>query len=96
MNTEIVQFEVSQDVLAALNTGAIDLGKRIRVLAAIAFFQEKQLSLGKAAEFSGLNRLEFMDLLSRKGIVIFDYDESALSTELEGIAELERNARNHQ
>jgi len=60
----------------------------IRLRAAIAYFQEKRLSLGKAAELAGINRLEFMDILASKGIVIFDYDESELEVELRGIAHL--------
>ena len=88
MSTETITLEVSQDMLAALKMGATDLGERIRLLAAIAFFQEKQLSLSKAAELAGINRLTFMDLLTQRGIVVFDYDESALITDLAGIAEL--------
>jgi predicted HTH domain antitoxin len=91
MSTETITLEVSQDVLAALKMGANDLGEQLRLLAAIAFFQNKQLSLGKAAELAGLNRLAFIDLLAQKGIVAFDYDESALQTDLAGIAELRDN-----
>ena len=91
MSTETITLEVSQDVLAALKMGANDLGEQLRLLAAIAFFQNKQLSLGKAAELAGLNRLVFIDLLAQKGIVAFDYDESALQTDLAGIAELADN-----
>jgi predicted HTH domain antitoxin len=88
MSNETITFEVSQDILAALKMGATDLSQQLRLLAAIAFFQNKQLSLGKAAELAGLNRLVFMDLLAQKGIVVFDYDESALQTDLAGLAEL--------
>lgn len=88
MSTETITLEVSQDILAALKMGATDLGYHLRVLAAITFFQEKQLSLGKAAELAGLNRLAFIDLLTQKGVVVFDYDESALQTDLTGLAEL--------
>ncbi|MEO0378326.1 MAG: UPF0175 family protein [Cyanobacteria bacterium P01_A01_bin.17] len=91
MNNETITLEVSQDVLAALKMGANDLGEQLRLLAAISFFQNKQLSLGKAAELAGLNRLAFIDLLAQKGIVAFDYDESALQTDLAGIAELAAN-----
>lgn len=91
MSTETITLEVSQDVLAALKMGANDLGEQLRLLAAISFFQSKQLSLGKAAELAGLNRLAFVDLLAQKGIVAFDYDESALQTDLAGIAELVAN-----
>lgn len=88
MNTEMLSFEVSQDVLVALKISSVELLQRMRLLSAIAYFQEKKLSLGKAAELAGMNRLDFMDILSQKGIVIFDYDESDLNTELSGIAQL--------
>ena len=67
-----VTFEVSPDLLVALKLGVDDLGCNIRLMAAIAYFQDKKLSLGKAAQFAGVNRLVFMDTLAEKGIVIFD------------------------
>jgi predicted HTH domain antitoxin len=85
---ETISFQVSQDLLAALKIGSNQLGENMRLLAAIAYFQDKKLSLGKAAELAGINRIEFMDILAKKGIVIFDYDESELDTELSGIAHL--------
>ena len=88
MNTETITLEIPQDLLAALKMGTHDLAQNIRNLAAIGFYQDKRLSLGKAAQLAGMNRLLFMDLLSAKGIVIFDYDESELATDLEGIAQL--------
>ncbi|NEZ62868.1 UPF0175 family protein [Leptolyngbyaceae cyanobacterium CCMR0082] len=88
MSTETITLEISQDLLAALKMGVQDLSQNLRLLAAITFYQEKKLSLGKAAELANLNRLNFMDALAARGIVIFDYDESALLTELEGIAQL--------
>lgn len=89
MNTEMISFEVSQDVLRALNIDSVELLYRMRLLSAIAYFQEKKLSLGKAAELAGMNRLDFMDVLSQKGIVIFDYEQSDLNTELSGITQLQ-------
>ena len=95
MNTETISFEVSQDLLAALKIGSADLAQNMRLLAAIAYFQDKKLSLGKAAELAGINRLYFMDILAKKGIVIFDYDESELNIELSGITQL-RVGDDHQ
>ena len=85
---ETISFQVSQDLLAALKIGSNQLGESMRLLAAIAYFQDKKLSLGKAAELAGVNRIEFMDILAKKGIVIFDYDESELETEISGIAQV--------
>ena len=96
MNTETVSFQVSQDLLASLKLGVADLGRDMRLLAAIAYFREKKLSLGKAAQLAGLNRLDFMDILSQKGMITFDYDESALASEIRGIAQLRSDTHDSQ
>jgi predicted HTH domain antitoxin len=88
MKTETVSFEVPEDLLASLKLGAAALQHDIRLLAAIAYFQDKRLSLGKAAQLAGLNRLEFLDVLARRGFTVFDYDESVLVSELAGIQQL--------
>lgn len=88
MKKEMISFEVSKDILASLNLGSKALSSEIRLMAAIEYFKNKRLSLGKAAELAGINRLEFMDILSAKGIVHFDYDEDELETELEGIKKI--------
>jgi len=90
--TETMTFEVSQDLLASLKIGIQDLAQEIRLIAAITYFQEKKLSLGKAADLAGCNRLSFMDILAQKGIVIFDYDESIVDSELRGVAQLSKGA----
>ena len=90
--TKTMTFEVSQDLLASLKIGIQDLAQEIRLMAAITYFQEKKLSLGKAADLAGCNRLSFMDILAQKGIVIFDYDESIVDSELRGVAQLSKGA----
>lgn len=88
MLTETLTFEVSQYLLASLKIGIRDLYQSMRLVTAIAYFQEKKLSLGKAAELAGLNRLVFMDMLAQRGLVIFDYDESVAESELRGVSQL--------
>lgn len=88
MLTETLTFEVSQDLLASLKIGIRDFYQSMRLVTAIAYFQEKKLSLGKAAELAGLNRLVFMDMLAQRGLVIFDYDESVAESELRGVSQL--------
>ena len=88
MKTETVSFEITPDLLASLKLGVVALAQNVRILAAIAYFKNKQLSLGKAAQLAGINRLRFMDILAKEGVVVFDYDESVLATDLQGMAEL--------
>lgn len=86
--TETIQMEVSQDILAALKVGIQDFAQYVRLVTAIACFQDKKLSLGKSAQLAGYNRLDFLDLLAEKGIVVFDYDDSFVDSELQGVAHL--------
>ena len=62
MNTETVSFEIPQAVLASLKVDTMELARNIRLLAAIDYFRDKKLSLGKAAELAGMGRLDFMDI----------------------------------
>ncbi|MCI5218066.1 MAG: UPF0175 family protein [Candidatus Electrothrix sp. LOE2] len=84
MMTETMRLEVSQDILAALKVGIQDFAQYMRLVTAVACFQEKKLSLGKAAQLAECNRLDFLDLLAEKGIAVFDYDESFADSELQG------------
>ncbi len=86
--TETIQMEISKDILAALKVGIQDFTQYVRLVTAVACFQDKKLSLGKAAELAGCNRLEFLDFIAKNGIVVFDYDESFVESELQGVAHL--------
>ncbi len=85
---ETIQMEISQDILAALKVGIQDFAQYVRLVTAIACFQDKKLSLGKAAQLAGYNRLDFLDLLAERGLVVFDYDDSFVESELQGVAHL--------
>jgi hypothetical protein len=50
----------------------------------------------KPPKLAGMNRLALMDVLAEKGIVIFDYDESMLVSELSGIMQLSQGGHDHQ
>ncbi len=86
--TETIQMEISQDILAALKIGIQDFAQYVRLTTAITCFQDKKLSLGKAAQLAGYNRLDFLDILAEKGLVVFDYDDSFVDSELRGVAHL--------
>lgn len=92
MKTETVAFEIPEDLLASLKLGAAELQHDLRLRAAIAYFQDRRLSLGNASQLAGLNRLEFMDALAQRGLTVFDYDESVLASDLAGLRQLDTPA----
>jgi len=52
-------------------------------LLALKYFQEKLLSMGKAAELSGLSKLNFIEYLSSNNVPVIDYDDDKISREFE-------------
>ncbi|MGA1824451.1 MAG: UPF0175 family protein [bacterium] len=83
MKGEEIKFTISEDILASLKSGINDLTREIRLISAISYYKEKKLSLGKAAQLAGINRIKFMDLLAEKKIDVFNFDESEVETEIE-------------
>lgn len=54
-----------------------------RKLLALKYFKEKVLSLGRAAELSGLSKWDFIEYLSESDVPVVDYDQDEISRELE-------------
>jgi len=93
MKTEKITFDVPEDVLASLKIGVKGLELDMRRFLALQYFKNKRLSMGKAAKLAGMNRFDFMDFLASEGIILFEYDESAVQEELSGIKRLKELAR---
>lgn len=55
-----------------------------RLLLSIKLYEDKRISLGKAAEIAGYSKRAFMDLLSKKGIPVINISPEDLNRELDG------------
>lgn len=93
MKTEKIVFNVPEDILASLKVGVKGLELDMRRFLALQYFKNKRLSMGKAARLAGMNRFEFMDFLVMEGAILFDYDESIVEEELEGVKRLKGLSR---
>ena len=76
---------IPEDVLNVLRIDNNELSNQMRYEIAKKYYKDHHLSLGKAASLAGLERLDFFEKLIKENIVIFDYDEIDLETELDGI-----------
>lgn len=54
-----------------------------RKLLALKYFKEKVLSLGRAAELSGLSKWDFIEYLSDNDVPVVDYDQDEIAREFE-------------
>ena len=66
-----VSLDIPEDLLVTLREQPADLSHEIRRVAAVYYFGEKRLSLGQAARFAGMNRLDFLDALNARGVPAF-------------------------
>jgi hypothetical protein len=54
MTTETIYFQISQDLLAALKVGSLELAQNLRLLAAITYFQKKNYLWAKPQNWQEL------------------------------------------
>jgi predicted HTH domain antitoxin len=60
-----------------------EIEQHIRLMAALKMFELGQISSGKAAEFAGISRVEFLETCGRYHVSIFNYSEEELEAELQ-------------
>jgi len=92
----VLETQVPEDIFLTLQAAGLfreDLAEQSRHLLALRFFQDRVLSLGKAARLAGLNYWEFMDYLSDNGVPVIDYSDEELAAEFGAAERLERELR---
>lgn len=70
MNTQTISIDLPSDILIALNETEAELKKRIKTSLAMRLYKLQKLTIGKAAQLSGLSRFEFETLLAENEISI--------------------------
>lgn len=81
---ETVTIYVPASLQRQLNRTAEELGRDIRLYAALMVFRLGKLSSGAAAELAGVPRVMFLDLCAEYGIPISQITPEELRRETEG------------
>ena len=92
----VVETRVPKDVYLTLQAYGFSLdalAERSRRLLALRFYQDRVLSLGKAARLAGLSRWEFIEFLSENDVPVIDYSDEELETEFAAVDQLEAELR---
>ena len=69
--SQIVEIELPDELPAALQREASEMGAELRLAAAAKWYEMGLLSQGKAAEVAGLSRASFLSALARFGVSPF-------------------------
>jgi predicted HTH domain antitoxin len=91
MTTFTVQIQVPS-VLRDLGYSDEEIRRDVPVLLVLKRVREGVLSLGKAATVLGLSRRDFLDLLGREGVPIYDPSDLELADEISTIRHLANEA----
>ncbi len=83
MSVQTISVDLPDDILLALNESEGDLKKRIKLALAIQLYELQKLTIGKAAQLSGLSRLEFENALSHNRISISNLNESDVLNDID-------------
>lgn len=75
-------IEVPDDLFSAMRRSPRELGRELRLAAAIHWYRTGALSQEKAASLAGLDRTDFLLELARQGVDAFTVDFEALDDEL--------------
>jgi predicted HTH domain antitoxin len=70
MNTKTISIDIPSDILLALNETESEFKKSIKISLAMRLYKLQKLTIGKAAQLSGLPRFEFETILSENEIPI--------------------------
>lgn len=85
MKTQTITFDVPDDILLALNESEQDLKNRVKLTLSIELFKSNKLTIGKAAQLSGMSRIQFENELSKQKVNISNLTEEDILKDLEKI-----------
>ncbi|HEA28693.1 MAG TPA: UPF0175 family protein [Leeuwenhoekiella sp.] len=83
MDVQTISVDFPSDILLALNESENDLKKRIQLTLAIQLYTTQKLTIGKAAQLSGLSRLAFEEELSKNKIPISNLTKDDILKDIE-------------
>lgn len=88
MSTFSVNFELPQE-LRDLGYSDDEIRREVPILLVLKRFRQGTISAGAAARILGMTRRDWLELLSREGIPLFDPTTSEFADELKTVRNLE-------
>jgi len=70
-----ISFPVKENILLSLKETKDEFIREILFSTALSLYRKRRLSLGKAAELAGYDRIGFIEKLQREKEFIFDYTD---------------------
>src|SRR5262245_24743532 len=84
-NMANVTIDIPDDPFTALHRSPEELSRDMRLAAAMLWYTQGLISHGKAAEFAGISRLDFIDALAAAKLPAFHVDVGELIEEVDRV-----------
>lgn len=84
METIQVAVELPRSVFSALRESPVRFVSRMRLAAAVKWYEMRWLSQAKAAEVAGVSRADFLAALAEFNVTPFQYDADEIVQEVLG------------
>ncbi len=92
---ERIEVDLPQDIIFAMRglKKREQIKGKLKKALAIILFQEKSISLGKAAELAEMNMVRFIELLTEYGISTYEYTEADFRKDKQIITEYKKSIK---
>lgn len=77
-----LSLSIPDSALSALRRSPQELGREMKLAAAIHWYSRGLMSQERAAELAGLNRRDFIHALAREGVDVFMLNDESLAREI--------------
>ena len=77
-----ITISIPQEVLEIFDKSGSECARDVFETAVVKWYDDGKISSGKGAEFLGISRREFLDLLFRHNVSPFQYTPEELAAEL--------------
>ena len=74
-----ISLPVKENILISLKESKLEFANDILYLSALSFYRKNKLSLGKAADLAGLDKIDFIKKIQNDGEVVFDYSDDEIN-----------------
>ena len=82
MVNKTISLDLPKDIFLALNESENEIKKRIKLNLAFQLYEQNKLTIGKAAQLSGMTKLEFERELSKNKVSISNLTEKDVIDDL--------------
>lgn len=94
VKSEKIEIDLPQDIIFVMRgmEKPEDVKRKMKMALAILLFQEKAISLGKAAELADVSRVRFMEVLKEHGLPSYEYSEQDFERDQDALGKYREEA----